>query len=171
MLRHRICLLSFVGLAFGPYAVGQEPKRPSEQPPETVDRRALEQQFQEMLTDAVLVGSFTIAGQENEKPLQEEKYTISRVTKLQGDLWLFAARIQYGGQDVTVPLPLQVKWAGDTPVISVTDVTIPALGTFTARVMFHRGRYAGIWQHGDVGGHLWGKITKKKPESDEKTSE
>lgn len=171
MLRNRICLLSFVCLVFGPYAVGQEPKRPSEQPPETVDRQALEQQFQEMLTDAVLVGSFTVAGQENEKPPQEEKYTISRVTKLQGDLWLFAVRIQYGGQDVTVPLPLQVKWAGDTPVISVTDVTIPALGTFTARVMFYRGRYAGTWQHGDVGGHLWGRIEKKKPDGEEKPAD
>ena len=59
MLRHRISLLSLACLVFGPYAVGQEPKRPSEQSPETVDRRALEQQFQETLTDAVLVGSFT----------------------------------------------------------------------------------------------------------------
>ena len=68
-----------------------------------------EQRFQEMLSDVTLVGHFTITGQENSDKLREEKYTIIKVTRLSGDCWLFLTRIQYGGKDVTVPLPLEVK--------------------------------------------------------------
>ena len=68
------------------------------------------------------------------------------------------ARIEYGGHDVTVPIPVRIEWAGDTPVISLTDVEVPGLGTFTARVLFYRGRYAGTWQHGETGGSQFGRI-------------
>jgi hypothetical protein len=53
---------------------------------------------------------------------------------------------------------------GDTPIIPMTDMAVPGLGTFTARVMFYRGRYAGTWQHDTVGGHLWGIIERPKPD-------
>jgi hypothetical protein len=33
-----------------------------------------------------------------------------------------------------VPIPLIVRWAGDTPVITLTDLTIPGVGTFTTRL-------------------------------------
>ena len=48
--------------------------------------------------------------------------------------------------------------AGDTPVITLTHVVVPGLGTFTSRVMVYGDRYAGTWQHDKVGGHLWGHI-------------
>jgi hypothetical protein len=51
-------------------------------------------------------------------------------------------------------------WAGDTPIIEMTDVTIPRLGTFSARVFFYGDRYAGTWQHGQYGGHMFGRIQK-----------
>ena len=70
-------------------------------------------------------------------------------------------------KDVTVPIPLEIKWAGDTPVITLTDLAIPSLGTFTARVVIYDGRYAGTWQHGQVGGHLFGRIEKAPPEKTE----
>jgi hypothetical protein len=60
----------------------------------------------------------------------------------------------------TVPIPLEIKWAGDTPVITLTNLEIPGLGTFTSRVVIYEGRYAGTWQHGSVGGHLFGRIEK-----------
>ena len=47
--------------------------------------------------------------------------------------------------------------------MSLTNLTIPVLGTFTARVMFYGNRYAGTWQHGKVGGHMWGTIERAKP--------
>ncbi len=121
------------------------------------DRAALEKQFAETLTGATLAGHFT----RGDKPgLSEEKYFIEKVSKLGGDTWLFSARVQYGSRDVTVPMPLTVKWAGDTPLITLTDLTIPGLGTYTARVMIYRGQYAGTWQSKDHGGHLYGRIVR-----------
>ena len=51
-------------------------------------------------------------------------------------------------------------WAGDTPMVSLTDLTVPMLGSFTVRVIFYGDRYAGTWQHDAVGGHLFGVIEK-----------
>ena len=40
-------------------------------------------------------------------------------------------------------------------------LTIPNLGTYTARVLFYGDQYAGTWSAGaDHGGHLWGRIEK-----------
>lgn len=120
----------------------------------------LEKQFSETMTGATMVGHFTTTGQEGEKPLKEERYTLGKVTKLKNGLWLFETRIQYGTHDAKLPLALDVKWAGDTPVITLTDVAIPGFGTFTSRVLVYRGQYAGTWSGGDHGGHLFGKIIK-----------
>ena len=118
---------------------------------------ALEKQFQESLSGATLVGHFTMG---KDSALREEKYTIEKVSKVAGDVWLFQARIQYGSRDVTVPLPLTVKWAGDTPLVTLTDLALPRLGTYTARVLFYRGQYAGTWSGHGAGGQLFGRIEK-----------
>jgi hypothetical protein len=44
------------------------------------------------------------------------------------------------------------------------NVAIPGLGTFDARVIIDGNRYAGTWTHGEVGGHMFGKIEKIKRE-------
>jgi hypothetical protein len=114
--------------------------------------------FEQTLSGAVLDGQYTIVGQD-EPPLRREQYTIQSVRKLpDGDFWLFQTRIKYSDKDVTVPLPLEVKWAGDTPVITLTKLTIPGLGTFSSRVVIDGTKYAGTWSHDDVGGHLFGTI-------------
>ena len=130
-----------------------------------------EQRFREMLSGVTLTGHFTITGEEDSSNLREEKYTITKVTKLSDDYWLFFARIQYGGKDVTVPLKLEVKWAEDTPIITLTDLELPNLGTFTARVVIYRGQYAGTWSSGKHGGHMFGIITENTPESDNTDSQ
>ena len=94
----------------------------------TPAQQELEKQFQESMAGVVLKGHFTVNGREG---LREETYTIEKVTQMPGDYWLFHARIQYGGKDVTVPVPVKLLWAGDTAVVSLTDATIPGLGTFT----------------------------------------
>ncbi|MBX9788391.1 MAG: hypothetical protein K2Y37_05705 [Pirellulales bacterium] len=144
-----------------------EAKRSPEKPAE-LSREELEKQFAEMLSGAQLVGVFTTTGQESEKAPLPDKYTIDRVKKLKNDFWLFEARIQYNNNDVKVPLPLEVKWAGDTPVITLTKVLVPGLGTFTARVLFYNNEYAGTWSAGDHGGHMYGKVVKLP--ADEKPS-
>ena len=122
------------------------------------------QAFSEMLSNTVLVGHFSIDGQGSE--FREERYEIKSVSKMPaGNLWLINARIRYGDHDVTVPLPVPIEWAGGTPMVALRDFTIPGLGTFDAHVLFEEGRYAGTWQHGDVGGHLFGRIEKSETEA------
>jgi len=126
----------------------------------------LEKEFEQTLSGCVFRGFFTNRGQEVKQGLKEEKYTITSVKKLEGkdDLWVFNVRIQYGDHDIALPLSLQVKWAGDTAVITLTDMVVPGLGKFTSRVVVYRGQYAGTWDGGDHGGHLFGKIEKIEAE-------
>jgi hypothetical protein len=118
-----------------------------------------ERQFAERMTGSSLVGRFTIAGRED-RPARPERYDLVSVEKVGEDLWRFNARLQYGDVDTTLPIVVPMRFAGDTPMISITNLTIPALGTFTARVFFHGDRYSGTWQHGEYGGHMFVKIEK-----------
>ncbi len=122
---------------------------------------AAEQQFVNTLTNAVMEGHFTTLNNPDGggKP---ERYVVQQVTKLMGDNWLILARITYGKHDAVAPVPVKVRFAGDTPMIQLTDVGVPGFGTFTARVLIHGDRYAGTWQHDDHGGHLWGTIRQLK---------
>mgnify|MGYP004055898043 FL=1 len=114
-----------------------------------------------MLTGSKFVGVFTIDGQEG-IPAKEE-YIIKSVKKLtKSDTWIFQARIKYGKQDVTLPVPVPIKWAGKTPVIEMDNLKIPLLGTFSAHIVIDDGKYAGTWKHGEVGGHMFGNIIKIK---------
>ena len=114
--------------------------------------------FETLMTNARLVGQFTVMGRGDGQGRKEE-YTIESVKKVpNGDFWLFKARIKYGGTDMTLPMPLEVKWAGDTPVITLTETTLPGLGTFSARVVIHANQYAGIWKHGEFGGQMFGEV-------------
>lgn len=124
--------------------------------------QALLEKFQRLLTGAKLNGMFTVDGQPLDKP-SAEQYEIEKVEKqADGDWWLITARIKYNGKDFQIPVPVEVKWAGTTPVITLDKVTLPGYGTFSARVVFHGERYAGTWQHDDHGGHLFGKVDLAK---------
>jgi hypothetical protein len=123
--------------------------------------------FEQDMSGVALVGQFTIQGRDQDD-LPEERYEIRSVKKMPtGDVWLFTARIKYGSHDVTLPLPLDVKWAGNTPVITMDNVTIPVLGTFSCRVVLDSDKYAGTWSHDDVGGHMFGTIEKPTPKPTE----
>lgn len=127
------------------------------------DREALEKAFAERMSGAILVGHYSVVGKEM-KAANPERYELKKVSKVQDDLWQFESRVKYGQTDVTLPLVLRMVWADDTPMISLTNVTLPGLGEgFSTRVIFHGDRYAGTWQHGKLGGHLWGVI--EKPEA------
>jgi hypothetical protein len=123
------------------------------------DREVLEKSFAAKLTGAILAGSFSLDGKESD-PHKPDRYQIVTAKKISGDDWVVTAKMKVGENELDVPVPIKVYWADDTPVMSLTDLTIPGMGTFTSRVMFHGDRYAGTWQHGEVGGHMWGKIEK-----------
>lgn len=123
-----------------------------------------ESAFQEMLSNSDLVGQFSIVGRGTDRPPKAERYEVRGVSKISDSTWIINARIVYGKIDVVLPVPVNVIWAKETPMIALTNVTIPGLGSaFGCRVLFHDGKYAGTWQHGKVGGHMWGVVEKSKP--------
>ena len=62
-----------------------------------------------------------------------------------------------------IPIVVPMRFVGDTPMIMMTDHSLPGVGTFTVRVFFYGDRYAGTWQHGAAGGHMTGRIEKNAP--------
>jgi len=154
-----LCLLALIATA----ARADDPAKPAAE----LSREELIKKLEETLTGSKLIGSYSVEGREDRVPKPEE-YTIVNATKIpEGDVWLIKARIKYGDKDTTIPMPLEIKWAGDTPIITLTNLTIPGLGTFTSRVLIYDNRYAGTWQHGKAGGHLFGRIEKIKEEDGE----
>jgi hypothetical protein len=117
-----------------------------------------ERLFQERMQNVTLVGYSTRTNKEG--TFGPEKYKIESISKISGDTWLFKTRLRYDGKDLPVPIPISVVWSGDTPVITLTDMTIPGVGTWTARVMLYRDQYVGIWSGEKHGGQMFGKIIK-----------
>ena len=137
-----------------------------------LDQQKLFDQFVETLTSTAMIGTFTIDGMDPGK-LREERYEIKRVVKAdEGDFWNIFARMKFGDIDVTLPFPVEVKWAGDTPVITVDKLKLIGMGAaFDARIVISDGKYAGTWNHGKVGGLMFGrieKVEKKTAVQDEK---
>jgi len=155
----------------GQTGLGESPD--AQEPESTPDKRQTERfaEFEKLLTKSKLVGRFTVLG-DDDRELRDEVYFIDQITKMeQGDYWLFKARLKFESHDFSAPLPLEVQWAGDTPVITLTDFTIPGLGTFDSRVLFYNHKYAGTWTHGDKGGHLFGVIEPAEEPAEEDAEE
>lgn len=122
------------------------------------EQAAREAAFAKRMSRCKMVGRFTVDG--NDGPPRPETYLIEKATKLRDEKWKFDATIRYDGKDVTLPVGANVLWAGDTPTIQVTDVGFPMLGTYSARVVFHGDRYAGVWSGKSYGGHMFGHLER-----------
>ncbi len=129
-------------------------------------RKALERDFQQMLENSTLKGTWAMTGPEGlagKAPLseaREDKYTVGKISKAGEDYWIVNARVQYADKDVTIPITVRVVWAGDTPVITLDKLSMPGLGTYSARVMIYRGFYCGTWFGANYGGIMSGQILK-----------
>jgi hypothetical protein len=132
----------------------------SQEAPAPLALNEFEKQFQEAMTNVKLVGHYT-SGESAE--LHDDSYVIEKISKIKEDTWRFEARILYNKRDFKVVMNLPVKFAGDTPVISLTNFAVPGFGTFTARVVFYNAVYAGTWGGAGHGGTLFGKIVKNEP--------
>ena len=119
-----------------------------------------EHQFTERMRNVTLRGSFTVDGREGRTP-REDRYDIESVEKVGDDLWRFNAGMKCCGVNGVVPVVVPMRFVGDTPMIMMTETSLPRLGTFTVRVFFYGDRYNGTWQHGAVGGHMFGRIEKR----------
>ena len=101
----------------------------------------VERQFADRMRNITMVGSFTVAGREDRTP-RSDRYAIASVEKVGDDLWRFNAKMDCCGMGGSGALPIVVpmRWVGDTPVIMMTDTSLPGLGTFTVRVFFYGDR-------------------------------
>jgi len=136
--------------------------------PAIPSRAELEKQFEEELTGATLNGVWQmtgeggLSGRADLTPPKPDQYIISKVAKVMDDYWVITARIQYADKDVNIPVPVRVIWAEDTAIITLNDLAMPLLGTYSARVMIHHGFYSGVWysKSKNYGGVMQGRITK-----------
>jgi len=160
-------------LGHGPIALGQDAKKADTapgadtKPKETPEKpkpgpAELEEKFKATLTRATLSGRWCSIQDGQLGSEKEDKYTILLITKLAPDSWLISARIQYGKADFVAPIPVQVKWAGDTPVLTLDNVGIPGGNSYSARVLIYEKTYSGTWSGGDHAGLLHGVITHEK---------
>ncbi len=125
--------------------------------PASLDER--ERQFVERMRNVSLVGAYNTAG--SDPAPREDRYDIASVEKVGDDLWRFNANMSCCGVNGDIPVVVPLRWIGDTPMIMMTDTTLPGLGTFTVRLFFYGDRYAGTWQHGERGGLMSGRIEKR----------
>lgn len=121
---------------------------------------AAEKQFQQKMENVTLTGWFTVGDSGDTK---EDRYTIEKITKIKDDVWKFDARIQYNKKDYRAAVNVPVKWAGDTPVLSLANYLIQGQGVFSARILIFNGMYAGTWGAQEHGGKMFGKVVKNPP--------
>jgi len=123
----------------------------------------LEAKFKALLTNATFTGRWSSTKDGVLGPEREDKYTVVGAAKVEGESWVVSARMEFRGRAFVLPIPVQVKWAGDTAVLVVDNMGIPGGGnTYSARVLFHGQSYVGTWSGGENGGLIYGLI-KNEP--------
>jgi hypothetical protein len=127
--------------------------------PESTNPADRDRAFEAMMANATLVGQSTSFGREGISG--KEEYVIEKVSKVSGDRWLFHTTMKLASRELTVPIPITILWAGDTPVITLTDLAIPGVGSYSARVLLFRDHYAGSWIGDEGGGHVFGDIVRR----------
>lgn len=129
------------------------------------DIKKLHEMFSKQMKGCKMIGLFTMDGEAEGKRRPEEYHILSANKLDKGDQWSIVTRFKYGGKDfMTWPITVEVKFAGDTPMIIVDNMTVPNQGTFSARVLFTKDQYAGTWSNGSVGGHMFGKLGRLSPD-------
>jgi len=110
------------------------------------------------MENVTLAGYYTLG---TGADLKADQYRVEHVTKVKEDTWNFEARFKMGQRDIKVTLPIPVEFAGDTPMISLTNFSVMGMGPFSARIVFYDGAYAGTWAASpDHRGVMFGKIVK-----------
>lgn len=110
------------------------------------------------MDNVTLVGYYTFG---DSADLKADQYRVEHIAKVKEDTWNFEARLKMGQRDMKVTLSIPVKFAGDTPMISPTNFSVMGMGSFSARIVFYDGAYAGTWAaSADHKGVMFGKIVK-----------
>lgn len=157
MKRTLLLIAAIFAFSSAPSLRAQEQKSTEAQP-----LNEAETKFKDLLNNVTLEGRWFPVNDGQIGEQKQDKYTIVSVAKVKGDSWIVNTRMKYGQREIVAPLPIQVKWAGDTAVIVVDNMAIPNGGTYSARVLFYGKTYAGSWAGGEKGGVLSGIITPNK---------
>jgi hypothetical protein len=153
-IRHILLTVTLSAIAASPIGgAAQQPAAP-------VEMNALEKQFQQDMTNVTLTGFFTVGDAPATMP---DKYTILSIKKTDVDVWDVEATIEYGTKSYKATVKVPVKWAGDTPVLTLSNYLIAGQGVYSARILIHNGLYAGTWGAQAKGGKMFGKIVKNEP--------
>src|SRR5262245_48718444 len=171
----KITLISItLALLFSGRAIAQEKKaNEAAEKPKNVSGQASEPQkpaaadaearFKALLTNAYLSGRWApLKDGELGEEKTGDKYNIVSVKKGSGENWTVSAKMKYREQEIVMPIPVQVKFAGDTAIMIVDKLAIPGGGTYSARLLFYERTYSGTWSGGRGGGMLYGVITNEK---------
>ncbi|MEM7014309.1 MAG: hypothetical protein AAF585_22840 [Verrucomicrobiota bacterium] len=104
-----------------------------------------EADFIAMLKNATLKGTWApvAGGQIGED--KDDAYHIVGAVKKDGDNWHIVTKVKHQEQEFEYPIPVIVKFAGDTAVMILNDSPTGDGGKWSARVMFHNDVYAGSW--------------------------
>ena len=125
----------------------------------------VEANFIAMLKNATLKGTWAPVQQGHLGAAKaDEAYRIARVGKKEGDKWVLVSLVNYQGKEMEYPIPVVVKFAGDTAVLILDNVRAgQGAANWSARVMFHENVYAGRWwetANRDHSGTIGGTITQ-----------
>ena len=126
-----------------------------------------ETNFVAMLKNATLKGTWAPVQQAQlGGSRKDDGYRIARVEKKDGDKWSLVYLITYQGKEMEFPMPVTVKFAGDTAVLILDNVRAGRdKANWSARVMFHENVYTGRWWetgNKEHGGTIEGLVTHDK---------
>ena len=156
-----LVLVSISGI---PYSNAEEPREKLASETETT-----ENQFSAMLKGATLKGTWAPVGPVGLGEDKQDAYHIVEAKKVKGDKWVMVSRFNYKGQQLDIPVPVVIKFAGDTAVMILNNLPTGDGATWSARILFHNDVYTGSWWESikKKGGILSGIISRKAEEKED----
>lgn len=137
--------------------------------PVSPEREALEEALVATLQNATMVGRWHPVADGEVGEERRDEYRIAGANKISGNRWVVRARLRDDMPNLVIPVPLQVEWAGDTPVLIVDNFGLPGMNRYSARVLIYDDTYAGTWSGGGMAGLISGIIVREP--SDETPAE
>lgn len=130
-----LTLLLVLGVRAQPPAASPTTEPPKDAPATTADTPKPaavdpEARFKAMLTKASLTGRWAplrdgVLGDER----GGDSYQIEGVTKTNGESWVVRAKLSYRQREFVLPIPVKVRFIGDTAIMTVDGLAIPDGGT------------------------------------------
>ncbi|MFN0125600.1 MAG: hypothetical protein ACKV19_02810 [Verrucomicrobiales bacterium] len=163
-----LCVLMWLPAVADEGAKGPSPEAAKPSDAGTPDGKApltaQESAFAAMLTNATLRGTWAPIDQRLLGEEHKDGYRILRAEKLGEGKWALVSRLQFQGQEITVPFPVTVHFAADVAVLVLDKIPLGDGSLWSARILFHDDVYAGSWWGADKAtksGVVSGTITRE----------